>query len=96
MTTSPKEIAELLARKCSYELTKEWNIGNSSLFCDDAPEWDAATNDDIKDKILQSIPLVELLECVSELKYQVAQHNRSYRATSLEFLTTKLKALGIE
>lgn len=94
MTNSPQQIAEELARKCADNLTAEWLVGSASSFCDEV-DWDSADEKDIINKILQSIPLVELLECISELKYQVAQHNRGHRSTSLELLNTKLKQLGI-
>jgi hypothetical protein len=35
------------AMKCAEALQSEWKIGNSSRFCDDAPDWDSASTEEI-------------------------------------------------
>lgn len=37
-----------LARNWVEELTNEYEIGNSSQFCDDAPDWDLASDQDLQ------------------------------------------------
>lgn len=68
MTKSPSEIAELLAKKLTIDLTERWSIGTSSQFLDDSPDWDSDGDDAIIEQILQSIPLKELLECKRRLE----------------------------
>ena len=36
-------------------LKKKWSVGNSSRFCDDAPEWDEASEDEIKQLIIDTL-----------------------------------------
>jgi hypothetical protein len=43
MNTNPSD----RAMKCAEALQSEWKIGNSSRFCDDAPDWDTASTADI-------------------------------------------------
>jgi hypothetical protein len=43
MNTNPSD----RAMKCAEALQSEWKIGNSSRFCDDAPDWDSAGTEEI-------------------------------------------------
>lgn len=80
-----QQIAEELARKCACAIPPD--VLEEPL--PSPTRLDYATK-----KILQSIPLVELLECVKEFK-QMAQ-NRSYLPSCISNLEIKLKQLGID
>lgn len=82
MTNSPQSIAEALARKCARNLLLRNGLGS-----------------DEKDVelILQSIPLVELLECVQELRIrdEIARCNRKSDCKELSKLNEKLRELKV-
>ena len=47
---------EELAKEAVEALKDEWEIGTSSRFCDDPPDWDSASDEDIAAKL---IPFLE-------------------------------------
>lgn len=43
---------EQLAKEAASALTDKWEIGTASRFCDDPPEWDSVSDEDISATLL--------------------------------------------
>lgn len=96
MTKTSQQLAEELVRKCA-DAAIGWTMGEDEW---DEYKADKTAYEGLQSKILQSIPLGELLECVGAYDdvelFEPNMADRKQRKELIENLTTKLKQLGID
>ncbi len=90
-----KQLANELAEKCATVLQRDYDIGVSTRFCDDAPDWDSATTEDIAKILLRELNLENLLKDKMMLDWLENDNEHWHEMTDSLFDKSKLGGYAI-
>lgn len=66
--TPQEQQAEELAKECELAITEQFEVGNSSRFMDEAPDWDNVEEGQVAKIIEKHLPISHWLACEEALR----------------------------